>query len=259
MDTPYLASVYSIYGEVMDLAGKKESIPPMHWNPILKKFHEAIQGGVVELKRYQLHDKFSELTEVYLKEFSSLIEEMKQYSELVPGLKGDIALEMFETVIDDMDNQKNLESEDLYLIIYILLSKFLERVEERDYSEFVELYPHDKIVNSDKLGCWSIAWIFILRGESYSRANSSKGFPEEFKNDYDHNPSTLYSRITAVRKEFKIIETKKYIPLNYSENKIALDLDRAITYLQKIEEKDTLEEALRIKDELINHERKSHN
>lgn len=180
MQNPNLASIEVVKDTITDFATNAETFSYEAWFPELQKWNTTLQLACRELKGYfpYANNEFNLLRKELKKEILQLQDEIKLNCSTVLQILDDkeIIEGVYQEIIMEIDSLNDLNGEDLLIILYATLEKFLERVEINDYSEFYELACIDETTHINattkkktSLSNKQYGWIFALKKEDTSR------------------------------------------------------------------------------------------
>ena len=175
---------------------------------------------------------FLELKKKLLERISTCANDIKESSDTIHSMTFEELKEKFNAIEDDVDHNKDLTSESIFIICYVLLERFIVRLESNDFSEYYELSSLIEISTEDDLSDMQRSWIVLIEGNRYMDRNAlNRRF-----NRYGESLYNRYSRLATCYNRGDILDPKrtKYT-LDYYV-RLAKDMENAGAHILAIKD-----------------------
>lgn len=207
-------NIAAITDEVTDLLNvclKKENLTSKEWLPLLKRLRDTLQFSCRELDSYLPFngDDYLQLKDLLVKRLLQNLNDVKDSTGIFQALESDDALlDRFDWLEDAIDDKQPLTRDDLYVVLYVLLNRFIERIQQDDFTEYYELSSlmgevredenvMDSSNNSSKVPkkysrkngftYMRLGWIILCRGQVMTKSELLKVYEvPSIDNLYNH-------------------------------------------------------------------------
>lgn len=261
-------NIAAITDEVTDLLNvclKKENLTSKEWLPLLKKLRDTLQYSCRELDSYLPFngDDYLQLKDLLVRRLLQNLNDVKDSTGIFQALESDEALlDRFDWLEDAIDDKQPLTRDDLYVVLYVLLSRFIERIQQNDFTEYYELSSlmgdgredenlMDSFANSSKVPkkysrkngftYKRLGWITFCRGQVMTKSELLKVYEVP-------SIDNLYNHRIKVKKLYESFDVKKS---DRSWKNILVDLNFVIDFLKKENEPIAYKNALLYKEKAL--------
>jgi len=268
---PNIAAISGTVHEILNLCVNKKEHSSDSWLPLLKKLRDTLEFSCEELDAYiPFKDEDykllkQKLTERFLQyrndvnESTNAIESLKKQGKLI---------DRFDWLEDYIDNKEVLTSDDLYVVLFVLCDRFVERIKEDDYSEYYELSSlmgnnQSKVIGKsafvknsvpdiieDPISDKQLAWACILEGNSFLDQDA-------LNKKFNRTGESLYNRLCLIRQVDT--EIKNGFKPRLSRRHIIKDMNRCIKYFETLGDDASKLKAINFREKIqkdLNEERK---
>lgn len=137
-----VAAISSSIHEVLNLCLVKEEHSYNNWMPPLKKLRDTLQLSCEELDAHiPFRDEdYKAIKKLLTERFVQHRRDVRESTNQIESLEDAGGLiDRFDWLEDYIHDKKNLTSDGLYIVLYVLIDRFLGRLKDDDYADYYEL------------------------------------------------------------------------------------------------------------------------